>query len=232
MTNPENKIIHQIELPVKLNPATIITYLGLDNTGKKAAGTVSQLVDMVLAVARPAAIYRESTVRGIDGDTVDIEGTTFTSRVLRKNLAGQKTVYPFIATAGAELDELAPPAGDLMGKFSLDIIKTLVLIYGIEYLVDYIRDEYSLGATALMNPGSIKDWPLTQQKPLFSLFNGAEKQIGVTLSESGIMKPLKSRSAIIFPNDAGFVSCRLCMLFECPGRRAPYDPELEKQFMS
>jgi len=231
LTNPENKIIHQIELPVKLEPATITAYLGLDNTSEKVAGMVSELVDMVLAAARPVAIYREAAVRGIDGDTVNIDGTVFTSRVLRKNLANQKTVYPFIATAGAELDELAAPAGNLMGKFSLDIIKTLTLVYGIEYLVDYITNEYSLSETALMNPGSIKDWPLTEQRPLFNLFNGAEKQIGVTLSESGIMKPLKSRSAIIFPNDTGFVSCRLCMLFECPGRRAPYDPELEKQFM-
>jgi hypothetical protein len=224
-------MIHQIELPVKLDPAMIIAYLGLDNTSDKVTAMVSELVDMVLAVARPVAIYREATVRGIDGDTVDIDGTVFTSRVLRKNLANQKTVYPFIATAGAELDELAAPAGNLLGKFSLDIIKTITLVNGIEYLVDYIKDEYSLGATTLMNPGSIKDWPLTEQKPLFALFNGAERQIGVTLSESGIMRPLKSRSAIIFPNDTGFVSCRLCMLYECPGRRAPYDPELEKQFM-
>ena len=224
-------MIHQIELPVKLDPAMIISYLGLHNTCEKVTGLISELAETALVAARPVAIYREAAVRGIKGDTVDIDGTVFTSRVLRKNLASLKTVYPFIATAGAELDELAAPDGNITGKLSLDLIKTLILVNGIEYLVDYIRDEHTLGATALMNPGSIKDWPLTEQKQLFALFDGAERQIGVTLSASGIMNPLKSRSAIIFPNDSGFVSCRLCMLFECPGRKAPYDPELEKQFM-
>ncbi|MCK4863443.1 MAG: hypothetical protein KAS25_04055 [Dehalococcoidales bacterium] len=232
MTDSENKIIHQLELPVKLDSATILTYLRLDNTNKRMEEMARELADMALAAARPRAIYQVSPVCGIDGDAVDIDGTIFTSRVFSKHLINQNTVYPFIATAGRELDELPIPAKDMMRQYCLDVIKTVVLVSGIDYLSDYLKSKYSLSQVALMNPGEIKAWPLTEQKPLFALFGGGERQIGVTLSESGVMKPVKSRSGILFPNDTGFLSCRLCTQFQCPGRRAAYDPELEKEYMT
>jgi len=232
LTGSENKIIHQLELPVKLDSATLITYLRLDNASKRMEEMARELADMALAAARPRAIYQVSPVCVIDGDAVDINGAVFTSRVLSKNLINQNTVYPFIASAGRELDELPVAARDLMRQYCLDVIKTMVLVSGIDYLSDYLKSKYSLEHVALMNPGEIKSWPLTEQKPLFALFGGAERQIGVTLSPSGIMKPVKSRSGILFPNDTGFLSCRLCTQFQCPGRKAAYDPELEKEYMA
>lgn len=232
MTGSENKIIHQLELPVKLDPATIISYLRLGNTNSQTEEMARELADMALAVARPRAIYKVSKVCGIDGDTVNIDGTVFTSRVLRKNLANQDTVYPFIATVGRELDTLPADSKDVMKQYCLDIIKTIVLVTGIDYLSNFLKKEYSLEQVALMNPGEIKAWPITEQRPLFALFSGAEKQIGVELSESGVMKPIKSRSGIVFSNDTGFLSCRLCTQFQCPGRRAPYDSDYEKEYMS
>jgi hypothetical protein len=232
LTDSGKKFIHQLELPVKLDAATIIQFLKLNNTKNRMEEMARELADMALAAARPRAVYQVSSVRGIKDDTVDIDGTIFTSRVLRKNLTNQKTVYPFIATAGRELDELPVPARDIMRQYCLDIIKTIVLVTGIEYLSDYLRNKHALGPVALMNPGEIKAWPLSEQKPLFALFDGAEGQIGVTLTESGVMKPVKSRSGIVFPNDTGFLSCRLCTQFQCLGRRAAYDPELEKEYMA
>jgi hypothetical protein len=45
------------------------------------------------------------------------------------------------------------------------------------------------------------------------------------------MKPIKSRSGIVFPNDTGFLSCQLCTQSKYPGRRAKYDPELVKEYL-
>jgi hypothetical protein len=93
----------------------------------------------------------------------------------------------------------------------------------VDYLVEHIREEYGLGGIAHMNPGEIPDWPIGEQAPLFDLFDGHEKDIGVELKPSGVMKPVKSRSGIIFPNEASFVTCFLCTQTRCPGRRARYD---------
>ena len=168
----------------------------------------------------------------VDRDTVEVDGVHFTSRVLSKLIDSPKTVYPLISTIGRELDELSAPASDMWQRICLDTIKTIVLVSGIEYLSGYLKDKYSLDGTAYMNPGEIDDFPISQQIPLFSLFGGVEKQIGVTLTAGGAMKPIKSRSGILFPDNSGFLSCRLCTQRRCPGRSAAYEPELLREFLS
>jgi hypothetical protein len=44
------------------------------------------------------------------------------------------------------------------------------------------------------------------------------------------MVPLKSASGIYFPNETEFENCQLCPMEKCIGRRAPYDPDLVKQY--
>jgi hypothetical protein len=100
-----------------------------------------------------------------------------------------------------------------------------VLVTAVDYLAAHIKTSFNLNGTAHMNPGEIDDWPITEQQPLFAIFAGAENDIGVELKQSGIMKPIKSRSGIIFANEDGFVTCFLCTQKNCPGRRAKYDSE-------
>ena len=54
----------------------------------------------------------------------------------------------------------------------------------------------------------------------------AAKSISVTLTESSLMRPLKSVSGILFPCDEAFVSCSRCARDKCAGRRAPYERHL------
>jgi hypothetical protein len=167
----------------------------------------------------------------IDRNTVEIDGIRFTSRALSKSLIDQDRVFPFIATVGKELDELSVPATEMMGQFCVDVIKTQVLVSAVDYLADALKKKYCIGNIAHMNPGEIEDWPITEQKPLFALFEGAERELGVTLTTGGLMRPLKSRSGILFPSDTGFVSCLLCTQQKCPGRRAPYNQQKAKEYL-
>lgn len=85
---------------------------------------------------------------------------------------------------------------------------------------------------ARMAPGSgaANVWPLTQQKPLFSLFGDVEELIGVRLTDRCLMIPIKSVSGIFFPNADKFESCQLCQREQCQGRRAPYSEELVRKY--
>ena len=76
-----------------------------------------------------------------------------------------------------------------------------------------------------MNPGSLPDWPISQQRPLFDLV-GKAAEIGVHLTDSYLMRPLKSVSGILFATDVTYENCQLCPVERCPNRRAPYDPTL------
>ena len=91
---------------------------------------------------------------------------------------------------------------------------------------EYISSTYRPGDTSSMSPGSLSDWPITQQRQLFSLLGDVRGAIGVELTDSFLMVPIKSLSAMIFPTEANFESCRLCQREDCPGRRAPYDEHL------
>jgi hypothetical protein len=202
------------------------------NSSNRLEDIARELAATACSIARPKAVYQISRARVIDNTTVDIDGIVFTSKVLSKLLCNQDKVFPFIATIGKELDEMPVPPRDMLRHFSLDAIKTVILVAAVDYLTEYLKEKYNIPKAALMNPGEIEDWPIAQQRPLFALFGGGEKQIGVSLTTGGAMKPIKSRSGILFPNDTGFLSCQLCTQFQCPGRRAKYDPELQKQYLS
>jgi hypothetical protein len=230
--NSEEKRIYKVEIPVRLDIELVVRRLRLGhNSSSRLEDMARQLAGTACAVARPKAVYRISHARVIDNATVDIDGIVFTSKVLSKLLCNQEKAFPFIATIGKELDEMPVPPRDMMRQFSLDAIKTVILVAAVDYLTEYLKEKYDIPRAALMNPGELEDWPIAQQKPLFTLFCGGEKQIGVSLTTGGAMKPIKSRSGILFPNDTGFLSCQLCTQFQCPGRRAKYDPELVKEYL-
>jgi hypothetical protein len=227
----DQKEIFQLDLPFDLDVESILKRLRFRSINPRLEAMARQLAEQAIQVARPRAVYQVSHARIIDIANVEIDGVRFTSRALSRNLRGQATVYPFIATAGHELDELPLPPGDMMRQYYLDLIKTVVLVRGVDYLAERISEKYSLDFVTHMNPGELEDWPITQQRPLFSLFSGAERRIGVELKASGVMKPIKSRSGIIFPSESRFVSCLLCTQLKCPGRRAKYDAAMAEEWL-
>jgi hypothetical protein len=228
--SPAGNKVYQLELPVSLDIEMVARRLKMRNS-RRLEEMVRELAGQAVAIARPRAVYRISRARVIDNATVDIDGVVFKSRILSKLLRDRNTVFPFIATVGKELDGLPVPPRDMLRQFSLDAIKTVVLARAVDYLTEYVKEKHAIPQAALMNPGELPDWPIIEQKPLFALFGGEEKKIGVSLTPGGAMSPIKSRSGIVFPNETGFLSCQLCTQLECPGRRAPYDPSLVEEFL-
>lgn len=227
----EDKKIYQVDIPLKIDKAAVLKRMRLRDGNPRMEKMALELIDTALGVARPKAIYCVARARVIDRGTVEIDGVRFSSRALSKCLEEQPTVYPLIATAGQELDELPVARGDLMRQFTLDTIKMVILFSASEYLTDYIKEKHSLKGAASLNPGEFDDFPISQQKPLFILFGDSAKKIGVSLTSGSALKPTKSRSGILFPNETGFLACRLCTLLKCPGRRAAYDPAAVKEYI-
>lgn len=229
--NSGKKRIYRVDIPVQLDIEQAVKRLPPRTASRRTEGLIRELADEVCKIARPRAVYQLSRSRVVDNTTVEIDGIVFTSKILSRLLENQDMVVPFIATIGKELDDMAVPSRDMMRSFCLDAVKTVVLVSGVDYLTEYIKEKHGIPRAALMNPGELEDWPITEQKPLFALFGGAEKRIGVSLTAGGAMKPIKSRSGIVFPSDTGFISCRLCTQLTCPGRQAEYDPEMVKEYL-
>jgi hypothetical protein len=218
-------------IPVKLTVEQVLRSLNLDSDGKYA-GDVQGLVDLVQDIVRPKAIY---DVRYIDRkykDEVEIGGVKFTSRVLRVNLDKVERVFPYVATCGTEVESIDIPSDDLMRRFVLDNIKQIALGAAVTHLREHIDREHRPGQMSAMSPGSLEDWPISEQKQLFSIFGDVEKLIGVKLTDTYLMLPIKSISGIYFPTEVRFESCQLCPRERCPGRRAPYDEKLKEKYFS
>jgi len=217
-------------IPVDLEPDEVLKSMRMRNSNQQIEKMIQELVEVARSVAKPKAIYKVAYVDDRDGNIVTIDGVRFTSHVLRINLDQVERVFPYIATCGTELEEIAVPSGDIMKSFCFDVIKTMVMRSAITFLSSHLMEYYALDKISRMSPGSLESWPITQQKELFSLFGSAEELIGVKLTENCIMVPLKSVSGIYFPTEIKFESCQLCPREKCISRRVSYDPELAKKY--
>jgi hypothetical protein len=196
--------------------------------GSAAAVELAGLVEQLRPIARPRVLYGLAYVTEKRDEEVTIEDVIFESRVLRVNLDARYHVFPYVATCGPEFDAWFKAQGqdDLLLTYWLDIIKETALRQAIRVFMDDLNARYAPGETSAMNPGSLANWPLTQQQPLFRLLGDPETDIGVRLTPSCLMEPNKSVSGIRFSTEESFASCQLCPREVCPGRRAPYDAAL------
>jgi hypothetical protein len=175
------------------------------------------------AVARPKAAVGIAYVTDRGEDYVVVDDVRFDSRVLAVNLAGVHRVFPYVATCGVEIDAWAASLDDILHSYWSEAIREQALAAAHQALIEALDSAYKPGPCARMNPGSLPDWPLTQQAPLFRLMGDPQASIGVTLTESMLMVPSKSVSGIRFPTTSNYENCMLCPREACPGRRAPFD---------
>jgi len=212
-------------IPVELNLDRICSELHVSPGGEDAKD-LADLIERVAAGVNPKAIYDICYVEGRTAGTVTINGVTFTSRVLRVNLDQVHRVFPFVVTCGRELEHVPGVDGDPLREYWLDHLRIAALRAAGERVRAHIEATFQPGRTSSMSPGSLADWPITQQTQLFALLGDVEGAIGVRLTDSFLMLPMKSVSGMHFPTEISFHSCSLCPRKDCPGRSAPYDDHL------
>ena len=222
-------------IPINLELEAVLKRMHVRNKSEGLVKNVKEMLEMARPIAKPKAIYDVTYVDNKNGDSLEIGGVKFSSRVLRINLDKVERVFPYVVTCGRELDEIDIPASDFIKSYYLDQIKETTLVLARQYLEDHLKRSFALGQMSRMAPGAGAgdDWPLTQQEGLFSLFGGrakVEELIGVKLTDKCLMIPIKSVSGIFFPTEIRFESCQICPREGCIGRRAPYDPELVKKY--
>lgn len=189
----------------------------------REAGRVEEMARQAEAAGSPSAVYRASRLTRVRADGVDLDGIPFDGSLLTENLAGLETAFPFIATCGARLEEWACSFSDMLDRFRADVIATIALGSAVESLKKHIAELHHTGPLSMMNPGSLEVWPMEEQRKLFALFGESAARIGVALTDSLLMRPLKSLSGILFASDEEFVNCGRCLRADCPARRAPFD---------
>ncbi len=177
-------------------------------------------------LAKPKAFYKISRIQSRNQNSVIIDNQELESLVLRVNTEKLNRVFPFVVTCGTELTEWADGFSDMLDKLFADEIKMTALRIAMAQLEKDVEVRFNTGALSQMNPGSLEDWSIYEQKKLFALLGEEVSKVGVELLSSMVMYPDKSESGIFFEKEKKFTNCRLCPVEKCPSRKALFDSGL------
>ena len=192
---------------------------------------LERLVGEAQELARPRSMFRITPVTDRGETWAEIAGVRAESALVAKNLASQDVCAAYISTCGTELGQWAQGyRADPFLQFWTDEIMLVYLGQATAALTAYLRENVFGGAKfSHMSPGSLKEWPITGQRAVFTALGaqpdaegGLVSPLGVRLTPSCLMIPAKSVSGLAFLSDSGFVNCAYCPRERCPNRRAPY----------
>lgn len=213
---------------MEINRQEILRYLGY--RGAQADETITQAVESALAelerVMTPKAVTRPVVIRQIGENTLDLDDIIIESKNLRMHLNGCTEGVLFAATLGAPVDQL-------IHRYNvIDVSKAVILqacaAAAIEAFCDEQQDameaqakEKGLYLRPRYSPG-YGDFPLTYQKEVLELLN-AQRRIGLTRTESNMLVPTKSVTAIIGftaeETNCHVAKCMTCQAKNCPFRK-------------
>jgi hypothetical protein len=182
------------------------------------------LIESTWPAIEPKAAYKACPITYRHRDGVRLEQIYLKSRVLRQQMGQSELAFPYVVTIGNKLEEKIRTSDDLLEQYYLDTIGNFVLSSLLVEMEDHLQSRYGFKCLSSMAPGSLEDWPLEEQGPLFSILGDVEGAIGVRLTKAFLMIPMKSESGVFFSTIEKFYSCRLCPRKDCANRKAGYDP--------
>lgn len=212
-----------------MNRREVLRYLGY---GRQSADEqVSELLgecwDELSSAASPRCISRSYDLHFFEEDGIDASCFQTRSKSLRKNLEDCKQILLFAATLGAQADIL-------IQKYNrIQMSKAVILqAEAAAMLEDYcneenarLKAEYEAEGWFLrprFSPG-YGDFPLECQRALTGALETG-KRIGITLTDSLLMVPAKSVTAVIgisrIRRDCTVKGCEVCKKTDCVYRRS------------
>ena len=188
-----NSVYTKTYIAPPVNLREVLRYIG----AKQTSAVLDEMIRECLIEAEKKLIYKicYTEVDLSIGENILLADTVICSEDLKKNLSGCDRAVIFAATVGLELDRL-------IAKYSrLSPARALMLqavgTERIEALCDAFCAELARKhrTTARFSPG-YGDLPLSCQTDLFAVLD-CERKLGLTLTDTLLMLPTKSVTAII-----------------------------------
>lgn len=204
----------EVDFDVELMTSKIKT------NSEKTVKIFHELAREAETLARPGASFKVCRVETGSGPKVFLDNVPFTSQLLRDNLSGLAWAYAYVATEGHELAEWFESLSCVRQLLSWPI-RYAALKMAEKALVKFIKSTFKINQLSSMNPGTLKLWPIEQQKPLFDLMAPLPESIGVSLGSECWMSPDLASSGVLFETERRFYNCQLCPLEPCEHRKKP-----------
>ncbi len=213
---------------MQINKKEILRYLGYGT--KEADTTINQLIEECIIELEknisPKTIIKVFPITLKENNQIDFGFMQTQSKSLSKNLKDCEQIILFVATLGMDIDKL-------IAKYSKFQMSKVVVIQAVatamleQYCNDYcdtLKKEWKKQGFYLrprFSPG-YGDFSLKCQKPILEVLE-ASKRIGIYLTDSLLMTPSKSITAVIGvsknPNQCEIKGCEICQKKNCIYRR-------------
>lgn len=191
----------------RLNQEEILRYLGYNDSGvtEQIQRLLERCEDETLKVIQPKYIYKRFPIQ-IDEEGVKVKGTTLIlrGRDISEHLKNCKELFLLGVTAGIELDKrirrymiTEPDVGVVMDSCGIQAVEQIA--DAAEKEIEKTAEAEGCHLTWRFSPG-YGDLPLETQRELVQVLD-LHRQIGVSLTDSCLMVPSKSVTAILGISD-------------------------------
>lgn len=209
-----------MEIPLReVRRNEVLLYLGYKGgeIPPEIETAIARCTAELLKTARPRAVWRLFALE----DDVHLRGTAFTpgGQDVRKLLAGCGQVILMAATLGAETDRLIQrrEITDMTDALILDCCANSAIEVVCDTLCEELAAQFApLHMTDRFSPG-YGDMPLAQQPDFCNVLN-TSRTMGLSVSRSGLLTPLKSVTALAGlspePQTMRSRGCAFCSQFE------------------
>lgn len=180
------------KLPI--NVAEVKRYLGVFGAQEIVDDMISSLSSDVYSKARPIASYICVPIK-IENNAVDFGFDMVQSKKLSKNLCGCREAFIFGATLGIDVDRLIEKYMKI--EPSKGVVISCIASALIESFCDYVNAILASKCKSCprFSPG-YGDFNIEHQEGILKALD-ANKRLGISLTDSFMMKPSKSVTAII-----------------------------------
>ena len=207
----------------------IFRYLGYKN-GARPEGAALEMIERaeaaVRGMAEPNCVYQRFPLEFPEDGAVEIGDIRIRSAALRRNLDGCTGAYLFAATLGAGVDRLISKLTAL-GRVSEAAAAQAAAAALIEDVCDEagesmgrIEAAKGRGLRPRFSPG-YGDFSIEHQRDITSVLDTA-RRIGLTVTDSLMLAPMKSVTAVIGVTESGGCAaggCADCDKTDCEFRR-------------
>lgn len=213
---------------IELDRLEAIRYMGYHGTQPDEAvqASLTRCGEALQQAAEPKSIYRVFPLQHIDAQTLEIADVQIHSKNLARNLQGCSEVCLMAATLGIGPDRLIARASAV--RMSDAVIYQAAAAAMVETYCDEVNEcirqeaaQRGMYCRPRFSPG-YGDFPIAHQRD-FSRLLDTPRKIGLTVTESCLLAPIKSVTAVIglseTPQPCHRKGCEECGKTDCAYRR-------------
>lgn len=182
------------------------------------------------AHADPLFVMKAFPVDEISGGRVTIGESVFESSILARVLGGVERVFVYVATCGPKMAARTRQMTDMFDRYMAEGTEHFFLSAARDALENRLEAELGHRNFTQVNPGIIEGWSTLDIAKIIDLLDGKPYELGMSLTDSGLMLPSRSICGFFFKSKTPHVNCLLCRYPKCPERKVPFNQEMYDDF--